>query len=270
MTFFDNGAADWEKTENETRGMWLTLDYANMSVTLDKAYVAPESYSSVSQGSVQPLANGNVFMGYGSNPAFIEYTHDGEAVWDVQFGIIGNATVQSYRAYKQDWAAYPSWNPSIAATGNGTDNTTVYMSWNGATEIKTWAVLSSDSSSQLFNTTDLWRNVTKAGFETNVTVGTGHRYVRAAALTAEGKVLGATDVVDVRDGSLTPLDKGVDIGTGNANTTSTSSASPDSSPAASSSSPSTVSKKSAAAVGFEAPAAFALGAASLALVFFGL
>jgi hypothetical protein len=271
MTLFDNGAADWVKTENETRGLWLSIDYDDMSVTLKQDYISPEGILSISQGSVQVLSNGNVFMGYGSNGAFIEYTNDGKAIWDVQFGIIGNASVQSYRAYKQNWQGFPGWNPSIAASGNGTDNITVYMSWNGATEIKQWAVLASNSSSSLATGDDLWKNVTKTGFETNITVGTNARYIRAAALDADGKVLGATGIVDVNDGTVAPADTKVDIGTGDASTTVTSSASdPDSVSGSSGNETSSKPDKNSAAGFTNASSSLALGVAMTVLFFFGM
>jgi hypothetical protein len=271
MTLFDNGAADWVKTENETRGLWLSIDYDDMSVTLKQDYISPEGMLSISQGSVQVLSNGNVFMGYGSNGAFIEYTNDGKAIWDVQFGIIGNASVQSYRAYKQNWQGFPGWNPSIAASDNGTDNTTVYMSWNGATEIKQWAVLASNSSSSLATGDDLWKNVTKTGFETNITVGTNARYIRAAALDANGKVLGATGIVDVNDGTVASADTKVDIGTGDANTTVTSSASdPDSVSGSSGNDTSSKSDKDSAAGFTNASSSLALGVAMTVWFFFGM
>lgn len=279
LTLFDNGAADWVNTENATRGLWLNLNYDNMSVSLGHSYLSPKGILSISQGSVQPLSNTNVFMGYGSNAAFTEYARNGSVLWDVQFGIIGNTSVQSYRAYKQDWTAFPTYNPDITSTGNGTDNTTVYFSWNGATEITSWAILASDSSAQLFNATDLWKNVTRAGFETSVAVQSSHRYVRAAALNADGQVLGATGVVDVKDGSVTALEKGIDIGTGNASTATSSSGSSDGgsgspdSDGASGTSTATPSASSlgAAVVGVGAvPVAFAMGGASLLALFFGL
>jgi hypothetical protein len=271
MTLFDNGAADWVKTENETRGLWLNIDYDDMSVTLKQDYISPEGILSISQGSVQVLSNGNVFMGYGSNGAFIEYTNDGKAIWDVQFGIIGNSSVQSYRAYKQNWQGFPGWNPSISAAGNGTDNTTVYMSWNGATEIKQWAILASNSSSSLATADNLWKNVTKTGFETNVTVGTNARYIRAAALNADGEVLGATGIVDVNDGSIASADSKVDIGTGDANTTVTSSSSdPDSASGSSGNDTSSKSDKDSAAGFTNASSSLALGVAMTVLFFFGL
>lgn len=266
LTLFDNGAADWVDTENATRGLWLTLDYDEMSVTLEQAYMSPQGILSESQGSVQPLSNGNVFMGYGNNAALTEYTKEGDVVWDVQFGIIGNASVQSYRAYKQNWTGYPSWDPSIAATGNGTDDTTVFLSWNGATEVKTWALLASSSSRDLFNASSLWKNVTKAGFETNTTVGTGHRYIRAAALNARGEVLGATGVVDVENGSVMIMAKDIDIGTGTANTTESGASSISTASGTATAASSTASKSSAADVK-QASISVALSGAFVAMFF---
>ncbi|KAG9996804.1 hypothetical protein KCU78_g17267, partial [Aureobasidium melanogenum] len=191
--------------------------------------------------------------------------------WDVQFGIIGNSSVQSYRAYKQNWQGFPSWNPSIAATGNGTDNTTVYMSWNGATEIKKWAILASNSSSSLATADELWKNVTKTGFETNVTVGTNARYIRAAAFNADGEVLGATDIVDVNDGTTASEDTKVDIGTGDANTTVTSSSSDsDSASGSSGNATTTKSGKDSAASFLNASSSLALGVAMVVMFTFGI
>ncbi|KAK8196091.1 hypothetical protein M8818_007243 [Zalaria obscura] len=198
LTVFDNGAADWVDTENATRGLRLELDYDAMTVTLQQDYLSPDGILSESQGSVQPLDNGNVFMGYGNNAAFTEYKHDGTVVWDVQFGIIGNASVQSYRAYKMNWTAYPAWDPSIASKDGS-----VYVSWNGATEVKSWALLASNETMKLNNATDLWKEVTRDGFETSVDVEGQYKYVRAAALDSKGNVLGASDVVEVKIGNVT-------------------------------------------------------------------
>lgn len=145
------------------------------------------------------------------------------------------------------------------------------MSWNGATEIKQWAILASNSSTTLATADNLWKNVTKTGFETNATVGTSARYIRAAALNADGEVLGATGIVDVNDGSVASAESKVDIGTGDANTTVTSSSS-DSDSASGSSGNDTSSKsdKDSAAGFTNASSSLALGVAMTVLFFFGL
>ncbi|KAL1306508.1 hypothetical protein AAFC00_005203 [Neodothiora populina] len=269
MTFFDNGAADWVNTEEATRGMWISLDYSNMSVSLIRAYMSPESLLSISQGSVQPLSNGNIFMGYGSDASFLEYTKEGDVVWDVQFGINGNTSVQSYRAYKMNWQGFPSWSPSIAtaSTDDNNNNATIYMSWNGATEIHTWALLASNSSSaQLINATDLWRgNITKSGFETNISIDTsssGDRYFRAAAVDADGKVLGASGILNLQDGSVKDVDSDVDLSVGGPSSSSGDKNGGDSSSSSSSGSSSTSSASGSATAAASSASATADGKTS--------
>ncbi|KAL2351572.1 ASST-domain-containing protein [Cryomyces antarcticus] len=205
LTLFDNGATDWVVTEPESRGIRLNLNTTAMTVSLDHVYTSPQNITSASQGNLQTLNSGHVFMGYGNNPAFTEFAADGTVVWDVLFGVLGNSnTAVSYRAYRQGWTGTPSWNPSIAA-GNGTGSTTVYMSWNGATEYTAWALLASNDTSNLTDTSSIWENITRNGFETNCTVGGAARYVRAVALNVNGTVLGASDVLDLVDHSKTPM-----------------------------------------------------------------
>ncbi|TKA70438.1 hypothetical protein B0A49_06641 [Cryomyces minteri] len=194
-----------------------------MTASLDHVYTSPQNITSASQGNLQTLSSGHVFMGYGNNPAFTEFAADGTVVWDVQFGILGNSnTAVSYRAYRQGWTGTPSWNPSIAA-GNGTNSTTVYMSWNGATEYTAWALLASNDTSNLTDTSSIWTNITRNGFETNCTVGGAARYVRAVALNVSGTVLGASDVLDLVDHSKTPMSGAVTSNSQDLSSTSTDS-----------------------------------------------
>ncbi|KAK5144601.1 hypothetical protein LTR04_001513 [Oleoguttula sp. CCFEE 6159] len=79
------------------------------------------------------------------------------------------------------------------------------MSWNGATEYTAWALLASNDTSNLTDTSSIWKNITRNGFETNCTVGGAARYVRAVALNVNGTVLGASDVLDLVDHSKTPM-----------------------------------------------------------------
>jgi len=151
ISLFDNAATDQIVTLNETRGLRLTVDQQAMTVSVLQDFLSPDGILSASQGSFQNLENGNAFMGYGSNPAFTEYSPTGEVLWDVQFGILGNltvrsSTVQSYRTYKGNWTGTPSWSPTLATRNNDPN---VYMSWNGATEIQTWALMTSSNTTQL-------------------------------------------------------------------------------------------------------------------------
>lgn len=73
----DNGATNWDYAEPTARGIILDIDTDTMTATLVQQYTPISSVAdkSVSQGSVQVLDNGNVVVGYGSNPWIGEYTY---------------------------------------------------------------------------------------------------------------------------------------------------------------------------------------------------
>ncbi len=63
---------------------------------------------------------------------------------------------------------------------------TVYVSWNGATEVATWQVLAGSDPDQLEPAGSApWR-----GFETTIAVSTAEPYVAVQAKSASGRVLG--------------------------------------------------------------------------------
>lgn len=95
-----------------------------------------------------------------------------------------------------DISTEPAYN-STSINGNDTS----YFSWNGATEILEWHVLASNTSKVLNSTTDIWRVVPKDGFETFVRIGGAAVFIRAVAVAADGAILGATSVLDMRSGT---------------------------------------------------------------------
>src|SRR5439155_25085028 len=101
---------------------------------------------SPSQGNVQQLDNGNVFIGWGGDtPYMTEFTRSGRTVFDAH--LVPKAD-DSYRAFRFPWSAQPSAPPDVAATSSG-GKTRVYASWNGATEVASWEVLGGSSRGQL-------------------------------------------------------------------------------------------------------------------------
>lgn len=123
---------------NCSRGLFLQLDTSARTFRVVAEVYHPQSLATQSEGSWQPQSNGNALVGWGLNPTFTEATTSGETVWDVQYGRWNdNATIGSYRVYKHDWVAYPRWDPSIAVQAGD-----VYVSWNGATEVKFWDLVS--------------------------------------------------------------------------------------------------------------------------------
>jgi hypothetical protein len=135
ITIFDNGASP--KVHEQSRGIEVELDMDGMSATLVREFTHPNELLSTSQGNVQVLPNANLFVGWGSESFFSEYSHEGELLFDAQ--LLGDG--QSYRAFRFPWSGHPSDNPAVAVEQGPDDKVTLYVSWNGATEVESWQVL---------------------------------------------------------------------------------------------------------------------------------
>lgn len=138
---------------------------------------------------MQVLPSSHVILGYGSMPTLKEFDRDGNVVLDVKWGAANS--VQSYRDYKAEWVGRPKTRPDVFAClgGNGTE---VYMSWNGATEHRTWTVFGGDAAETLSDIV----SVKKAGFETKAIVTKRLAFVRAEAVS-EGIEKGVSETVSV-------------------------------------------------------------------------
>nr|MBA2714405.1 arylsulfotransferase family protein [Rubrobacteraceae bacterium] len=71
ITIFDNGAPP--EVHDQSRGIVISLDMEAMKATLVREYTHPEKPLSTSQGNMQMLSNGNVFVGWGTEPFTSEY-----------------------------------------------------------------------------------------------------------------------------------------------------------------------------------------------------
>lgn len=123
-----------------TRVIRVKLDYVAMTAELLSEWFHPVSVQSRAQGGQHVLPGGGAMVAWGVVPALTEYTRDGEVCMDVQVGPwstseSGESNV--YRAYKFNYTAEPHWDPEVAVVDN-----MVYMSWNGATEVDKWEVVS--------------------------------------------------------------------------------------------------------------------------------
>jgi hypothetical protein len=144
--------------------------------------------TTTSQGNMQVLPNGNVFIGWGALPNYTEFDAAGAIVFDAKF----LSENQSYRAFRQPWSGRPSDAPAIAAERAGSQ-VTVYASWNGATEVARWQVLSG-SDPQLLRVA---ASAHRTGFETSVAMTLGSGYLAAQAVDAAGTLLGTSRAIKV-------------------------------------------------------------------------
>ncbi|PNY29792.1 Uncharacterized protein TCAP_00293 [Tolypocladium capitatum] len=209
ITMFDNHGEVTGNCEGEceSRGLHLEIDSVGMTARVVREYFHPESINSGAMGGLQQLESGNVMIGWGYSPGFVEYKSDGTPVMDVQRGKIGVeslADMFAYRVYKHQWKGKPTWPPSAAvdAPSRTTLNATVYLSWNGATDVKSWAVLAAGNATAINNYRNLIAEAPRRGFETAIHLGANatRRYIGAAALAADGTVLGSTSVIDMESG----------------------------------------------------------------------
>jgi hypothetical protein len=127
-------------TGNCSRALRIRLDHRNKTFTLVNQFYHPESVQTFAGGSNQILSNKNVVVGWGTVPSFTEFTPTGKTLLDVQVGpwlasITGLDIL--YRVFKFDWVATPITKPDIVIV-----NGSVYVSWNGATEVASWALVS--------------------------------------------------------------------------------------------------------------------------------
>jgi hypothetical protein len=181
ITIFDNGVL---KVDDASRGLVLDLDMEKMAASLVRKYPHPHGQFAATQGNMQTLPNGNVFIGWGSNPLFSEFSSNGELLFSANFP----PEVESYRAFRFPWKGQPSDDPAMVAERGSDDEVTLYASWNGATEVATWEVLAGPDPERLKPV----GSVPRHGFETAITVGTAERYVGVQAKDSRGRVLGTS------------------------------------------------------------------------------
>jgi hypothetical protein len=184
ITLFDNGSAN---TVEQSRGEVIAIDEDAMKATLVREYTHPDKLLSVTQGNVQVLPNGNVFIGWGSSPVASEFSQDNEVQFNAEFPTEG----ETYRAFRFPWKGYPKYAPAMAAESGQDDKVKIYASWNGATEVATWQVLAGGGPRKLKELA----SAPKEGFETVITIKTDEPYVGVQALAASGKVLGSSRAI---------------------------------------------------------------------------
>jgi hypothetical protein len=188
ITVFDDGAGNY-KSESQSRALRLFIHYKSHQITLAHAYTNKPPLLTNAQGSVQVLPDGNTFVGWGSAPYFTEFaTGSGRQLFSLHL----KKPLQSYRGFRFPWWGQPKTPPSVAASAKGSQ-TSVFASWNGATNVSAWQVLAGSS-------TDL-SSMSKVGkfpktyFETTMTVPSNQRYIAVQALNSAGQVIGTSAAV---------------------------------------------------------------------------
>jgi hypothetical protein len=191
ITIFDNGSVNGDV---QSRGIVLKIDEGAMRATLLREYTHPDKVFSDTQGNVQILPGGNVFMGWGSEPYFSEFSHDGKLIFDANFP----PKLESYRAFRFPWRGRPEDAPALVGESGPEDKVTLYASWNGATDVACWQVLAGSGPDKL----ELVGSVPRKGFETALTLRTDESYVAVKAKDGSGRILGTSKTLKVQASSV--------------------------------------------------------------------
>jgi EmrB/QacA subfamily drug resistance transporter len=180
-----------------SRGLVLRLDRQTRTATLAAQYTRAGDFHADYMGNAQPLPNGNVFVGWGSEPYFSEYSRSGQLLFDGELPWPD----LTYRARLERWVGLPLYPPAGAVHQEG-GKTTVYASWNGATQVVSWRVLAGrggrlarQSAGRLAGGVGRMAVVTaahKSGFETAIPVPQGYQTFELQALGDNGRVLGTS------------------------------------------------------------------------------
>jgi Arylsulfotransferase (ASST) len=184
ITLFDDGAG-LPAVHKASRGLELSLDVRHRTAHVVAQWRHSPPLLADFEGNIQQLADGDDMIGWGQQPYFTEYDSNERPIFDARF--VSNTS--SYRAYMFPWTSTPADPPAIAAS-NSAQGTSVFASWNGATNVASWQILAGQSPT----TMQAVETVPDTSFETAIQIPAAS-YVSAQALDATGHVLGTSPTV---------------------------------------------------------------------------
>jgi hypothetical protein len=181
ISVFDNGGGVGPTVHKHSRAVVVKFDFAARKATLVVDDQDSDFLLAPTQGSTEVLPNGNVFVGWAGQRFASEFDRTGKEIYR---SVVPDHN-ESYREYLLPWRGSPATVPSVAASIHGSAMT-VWASWNGATEVTAWRVLTGSSPSSVTARAGTYRS---SGFETAMTVPSRAAYVAVQALRADGSVL---------------------------------------------------------------------------------
>lgn len=188
VSIFDNGVP--QPTGANSRAIVLRIDEVGRRAELVREHVSPDALLAANQGNAQFLPSGNAFVSWGNREYITEFSRAGSVLFDASYG----PGLDSYRAFRFEWDATPTEPPAAAARYDGR-TMTVYASWNGATRVAGWRVLTGPDPGRL----GVAQEVARTGFETAVAGVARQPFAAVAAVDGNGAVLGTSPVARVRD-----------------------------------------------------------------------
>lgn len=181
ITLFDNNNFEYGHLlyPNTSYGLEITLNTDDFTSTLDQVLYDPsDAVHTIAEGDRQTLTStGGAFINYGFEPHAKEFDADGSVIWSAQWGTVGDG---SYRARKYVYEGTPTTLPKLAVEA-GSASLTVYISWNGATDVTHWEIVGCGTLGLA--------TVEKSGFETSWTGTCSAANIHVLALNSLGATL---------------------------------------------------------------------------------
>jgi Arylsulfotransferase (ASST) len=168
------------KQNGVSRGLVLRLNMSKHTASEVSQYTL-FNYEAAFLGNTQLLSDGNVSIGWGSQPHFTEYSKTGKLLINAKWP----GSDESYRSYVERWVGLPD-SPPSGAVRTRSGKTTVYASWNGATQVAKWEVLGGASSKKL----KVLARASRSGFETAISLTKTAKVYEVVALDSHGHKLG--------------------------------------------------------------------------------
>lgn len=190
ISFLDNafaGSIGGPPTADVSSVVVVALNTSAMTATVLERIPAPDGTLLRQAGNAQFLEDENRFINWVEGSHVTEHAPTGEVVYEAQWL---TDRYRTYRAYKMDFVGRPKEPPVLksfaSAIRNGNLATTVYVSWNGATEVRSWTVRDAQGS--------IVGEATKTGFETAVVCRGFHSAVRVEAVGSNSTILARSDL----------------------------------------------------------------------------
>ena len=194
ISLFNNGFDGWHGAPlTHSEGLVLVIDHDMKTATVQRKYEPDYNTTlSSSQGNLETLPNGNVLIGWGDSAFITEHLEDGTTVFNASVANNGTAV---YRVSKStEWIGYPSNPPALWTYAHYDYGLLVfYVSWNGATEVRSWRFHVSDDLEGPFTPLNV---IQKTGFETKHKASAFFKYAYAEALAEDGSVLDKSVVME--------------------------------------------------------------------------
>jgi hypothetical protein len=177
------GGGTFVSPTGASRGLVLRIDLRTHTATRLAQYTLGSDPAVDFMGDTQPLPDGNVLVGWGSEPYISEYSRSGKLLFE---GELPGPDL-TYRATLEQWVGLPL-SPPVGAVRRTDGRTTAYVSWNGATQGVSWRVLGGPGAGRLAAVA----GAAKSGFETAIPLPRTYARLELQALDADGKVIGTS------------------------------------------------------------------------------